>query len=75
MNTHPESAAGAAEICKNLEHAVLRYFPLPAESSDAFSFAHSDNITMAKSRGPSSLKISIAMSGIKRSLGFLGLWH
>jgi hypothetical protein len=42
MDTASPSSAEAEEICGALEHAVLKYFPHPAENADAFLFAGVD---------------------------------
>lgn len=73
MKTNSARSAGAEEICKLLEQAILKYFPRPIESVDAFLFANSDDGAVGdlQAASPPEAPTATALPTVKRSLRFL----
>lgn len=75
MKTGSVRSADAAEICKLLEQAVLKYFPRPIENVDTFLFANGDDGTVGDtpSASPPKAPTTTGLDKVKRGLSLIGL--
>ena len=77
MKTNSARSADAEEICKLLEHAVLKYFPRPIENVDTFLFANGNDGTVGdlQSASPQRAPTTTALDKVRRGLSFIRFTH